>query len=178
MYRLRWLALMAWSMVEIWILRKPMVALDGVGVSNFRAWHWLDTDVKYMFAHGYFTFLDLARLRFGFQTEMRRVIYKMRLLPVACAQVFSYKKPIRNGQKFAITTRVVFWNSKRFYLANEFVAGGEIYATGLIQCVFRNKAGLVKCDDVLIEAGMPDRLPEISAPMAKAIADLEAAAEA
>ena len=76
-----------------------------------------------------------------------------------------YKRSLQCFQTFQLTTRIMGWDSKWFYIEQTFVREGQVHAVGFVKGLFRGPDGNVPTQVVLslLEEGIQSPLlpPEI-----------------
>lgn len=83
----------------------------------------------------YLSFLDMARLEHSIRTGIFRVFRQRGNFLVANIEI-SYFKSLLPFQKFTITTRVVGWDARYYYIRHDFRVENELYATACARMVF------------------------------------------
>ncbi|WP_061962076.1 acyl-CoA thioesterase [Demequina flava] len=79
---------------------------------------------------------------------------------VVAGQTITYRKELRLGQKFDLTTRVVGFDERWCYLEQRFMVGETVHAHALVRTRFLSKSGGSVAVEDLEEAlgGFPDHL--------------------
>lgn len=83
----------------------------------------------------YLNFLDAARLEHSIRTGLFSVFRRRGNFLVANIEI-SYLKSLLPFQPFTITTQVLGWDARYYYIRHEFRAEGELYATACARMVF------------------------------------------
>ena len=131
-------------------------------ILQFRAWPLIDTDFSRMFTHSYAAFMGLARWHLLFGSEFRALALRNKWAPIASAEVISYRKSVRAWQRFALETRVVFWDEARFYIEHVFVSNDVVCMRALVEGLVRGPLGVFHPNDVFGNTGFAGRPPAIS----------------
>ncbi|MBY0371721.1 thioesterase family protein [bacterium] len=112
----------------------------------------------------YFDFMDAARVdqvsRLGILGLMRRDGLSINL----GGQILRYRKPMKVFTRFTVSTKIIYWDDKFFYVEQKFEQNGIMKTEGLVQGCFRGKPGVVPPAELLKRAGLKierPALPEI-----------------
>lgn len=122
-----------------------------------------DIDVLMHMNNGrYFSMTDLARIDFMIRNKTVPKLRKHRVYPVVASAMIRFRKSLQLFTRFEITTRMIGWDDKFFYIVHHFKYRGEIYALSLIKaCCLRKSTGLMKPQDVLALLGVAIDSPPI-----------------
>jgi len=159
MYRLRFLRLI------FSCLFGKLQSLTSIFETRFFVIPFFDTDVLRMFTHTYSSYMALARWHCTFSSELRNTVLKYKCIPITIAETIDYKRSIKAFSRVKLTTRVLCWNEKSFYLEHQFLVNGDVYAIGFAEGLLRAPDGVKRPADIFKLAGMeqtsPDFPPEI-----------------
>lgn len=89
----------------------------------------------------YLTYADLGRTDLMMRSNIFNLIRKQGWYPVVAAETIQFKKSLKLGQKFTISTRILGWDEKSIYLEQRFTRGEVSVATALIDARFLSKKG-------------------------------------
>ena len=89
----------------------------------------------------YLTYADLGRTDLMLRSNVFSLIRKEGWYPVVAAETIQFKKSLKLGQKFTITTCVLGWDEKSVYLEQRYTRGSDWIATALIDARFLSKKG-------------------------------------
>lgn len=89
----------------------------------------------------YLTYADLGRTDLMLRSNIFNLIRKQGWYPVVAAETIQFKKSLKLGQKFTITTRILGWDEKSIYLEQRFTRDADWVATALIDARFLSKKG-------------------------------------
>ncbi|HEX4598968.1 MAG TPA: thioesterase family protein, partial [Burkholderiaceae bacterium] len=145
-------------------------------VLRFRAIPIFDTDVMRMFTHAYGRFMELGRWHLIYGSEFRRVALRNKWLPVTANEMLTYRRPLKAFQAFELSTALVFWDERRFYLEHVISSDNQIYATSIVGGVMRGPKGILHPNDVFREVGireMPGELSDDTSRRVKLLRDLQ-----
>lgn len=120
----------------------PVVTRHRVGLNDIDL-NWHLNNARYL------SFLDKARLEHSIRTGIFSVFRRRGNFLVANIEI-SYLKSLLPFQKFTITTRVLGWDARYYFIAHEFHADGELYATAAARMAFTEKGKRVEPKTVLV----------------------------
>lgn len=116
----------------------------------------------------YLQMMDVARTNYIADLGGFPLLKERRWYPVVAAQTVSYRRSLKLGQRFDITTSVVGWDERVIYLEQIFSRAGERCARGLVAGRFlsRGSSERVPAPEV-VEALAPGTLqPELPSDVA------------
>ena len=130
--------------------RRPRCALTGPCRTDFRVLP-NDLDVLGHMNNGaYLTIADLGRTDLLLRAGLFGPIRQRGWYPVVAAETIRFRRSLRPFQRYSITTRVLAWTARSFYLEQHFERRGETIAVALIDVRFlAGVAGPVATSDVL-----------------------------
>jgi acyl-CoA thioesterase FadM len=154
-YRLRFLILMVRCFFS-----RPRGLLDTYEL-KFRAIPFIDTDFSRLFTQTYSSFMGMARWHYIFSSQFKAVALKRRWAPVTTSETITYKKSIRVFEKVTLVTKLVCWDSRRFYLHHAFLVNGEERAFALVEGLLRGPEGHLNPKEVFQVMGLTSASPPI-----------------
>ena len=89
----------------------------------------------------YLQCMDVGRSNFLADLGAFPVLNARGWYPVVAAQTIKYRRSLRLGQRFEITTRVLGWDTRVVYLAQAFTRGQEQVALGIVAGRFLARDG-------------------------------------
>jgi len=139
-------------------------ALLDSGRIAFRVWP-NDCDINLHLNNGrYLTFMDLGRTHLLAQIGLLGKLLQNRWAPVLSAAEINYLRPIQPFQKFDLSTRLLTWDEKYFYMEQRFVVGGQLCAVALVKGLFLHRGKRVQSRAILaalhLDSTAPD-MPEV-----------------
>jgi len=104
---------------------------------TFRVWP-TDCDLNVHMNNGrYLTFMDLGRIHLIAQTGvLSRLLLRQRLQPMLAAAEISFVRALGPLQRFVLTTRVLAWDEKYFYIEQRFERAGTLRAVAIVKALF------------------------------------------
>lgn len=154
-YRLRFLRII----IQSFLSKKKPITEDLT--LTFWAIPFFDTDLSRLFTQTYNQYMGLARWNLVFNSEFRTAALKKGWVPVTTKETIKYKKSIRAFQKVTLTTRLLFWNEKRFYHEHVFSVKGEVKAICFLEGLLRSPKGILKPNEAFSELGVDLISPKI-----------------
>lgn len=151
-----------WMILRLW-LKPSGAALTETFRRPFRA---LPTDCDFnlhLTNSRYFSLLDVARIEHLARTKLLGPLLRRRWLPVLNATEITFIRPLPPLRRFDITTRIVTWDEKYFYLEQRFEAPGTLHAVSLARAAFLHRGELVPPSAVAALAGHDGEAPPCSA---------------
>ncbi|GEK08408.1 thioesterase family protein [Pseudoalteromonas sp. McH1-7] len=110
----------------------------------------------------YLAFMDLARTWMTERVGLFAAVMKRRWFPIVNATAITYIRDIKPLQKFTITTKVVGWDHKYFYIEQRFHSSRGLHAIAYVRGVFKRKGGIVTIEEMLEIAGFKGEAPILS----------------
>ncbi|CCQ09367.1 conserved protein of unknown function; putative thioesterase domain [Pseudoalteromonas luteoviolacea B = ATCC 29581] len=107
----------------------------------------------------YLAFMDLARTWLTEKVGLFGAIYKRRWFPIVNATAITYIRDIKPLQTFTVTTQLVGWDHKYFYISQKFHSERGLHAIAFIRGVFCRKQGIVPVEEMLDVAGFDGEAP-------------------
>lgn len=123
-----------WTYIRSWF--QTRASIFDTFVSEQRVWP-SDLDLLGHMNNGrYFTITDYVRLevliRSGLWTKMRKLGY----YPVLAGETAQFRKPLLPFQRYQVSTRMVGWDEKFFYVEHTFISARAVNALALMKiCV-------------------------------------------
>ena len=102
-----------------------------------------EADLKYVSNARYLLFMEIGRLELMLRTGVLKHARRSGWVPLVAAQTIRYQKPLRRFQRFTLTTHLVGWDDRWFYIEHTFEREGRLMAFGLARCCFRGRDGTV-----------------------------------
>lgn len=96
----------------------------------------------------YLNFLDMARLEHSIRTGIFRVFRQQGNFLVANIEI-SYFKSLLPFQRFTITTQVMGWDARYYYIRHDFRVDNELYASANARMVFTSHNKRANPNDIL-----------------------------
>lgn len=124
-------------------LRHRPLAVAEASELHFRVWPG-DLDFNLHFNDGrYLTLTNLGRVDFMQRSGVLKLAVKNRWAPVIAAAHIQYKRELRAFQRFRLTTRIVGWDEKWFYIVHEIHRGEKTACTVWLRGGLRQRGGMV-----------------------------------
>lgn len=115
----------------------------------FRVWP-TDCDLNLHMNNGrYLTLMDLGRIHLIGQMRLLRPLLARRWMPVLGAAEINFIRPLKPLQRFTLTTRLVTWDEKYFYIEQRFTAAHQLCAVATVRGLFVGARRAIPNADVL-----------------------------
>lgn len=126
----------------------------------YRVWPF-DCDINlHMTNARYFALCDLSRTYYIGQTGVLRKMIRRGWIPVVQSQVISYIKPINPFQRFRVSTQMVHWDDKYWYVVHKFHVGEKLCAVLQVRGVIVRGRKVIPMSDVIALTGKQVTSPE------------------
>ena len=111
----------------------------------------------------YLSFMDLARIELLGRMRVLRSLLRRGWRPIMGGATLTYRRSVMPFERFSVTSRVVAWDEKWFYIEHLLhKSDGTLSATGIVRMLLRGKSGSVTPREVLAVLGIGDmQSPEI-----------------
>ncbi|KMY68779.1 hypothetical protein AAU61_04035 [Desulfocarbo indianensis] len=138
--------------------------LETLAASRVRFLVWPnDIDTNFHLNNGrYLTLMDLGRWDLALRNGLMRLVFKNHWQPLAGGVAIRYRRPLPPFRPFELTTRLVGWDHKWFYLEQCFVQDGRAKARALVRLLFKAAQGNVPPADIARQLGYDGPDPELS----------------
>lgn len=118
--------------------RAPITDLTAEVRTPLRVWPQ-DLDGNLHLNNGrYLTLGDLGRFDLVARAGLLVTLYKRGWLPVLASATVRFRRSLGPLQKFHLTTRIVYWDEKWFYIEHRYEREEQVYATALVKAVFKH----------------------------------------
>jgi len=136
--------------------------LKMTGTSRIRLRVWPgDLDAMMHLNNGrYLSLMDLGRLDLGLRAGLVPLLRRRSWTPLLAAATVRYWRPLKLFTAFELTTRLVWWDEKWFYLQHGMWSGGHQAAQALAKLVIKGREGTVAPARVLAALGADPTPPE------------------
>ncbi len=96
-----------------------------------------DIDLNLHMNNGrYLSIMDLGRVDMMIRNGILSVILKRRWRPMVGAATIRYRRGLRPLSRYDLTTRIVCWDHKWFFMEQRFEQGGEVCAVAVVKGLF------------------------------------------
>jgi len=110
----------------------------------------------------YLAFMDLARTWMTEEIGLFKVVMKRRWFPIVNATAITYIRDIKPFESFKVSTQLVGWDHKYFYIEQKFTTDRGLHAIAYVRGVFKSKKGIVSVEDMLAAADFTGSAPVLS----------------
>jgi acyl-CoA thioesterase FadM len=122
-----------------------------------------DIDVlKHMNNGRYFSLMDLARIEFMIRNKFYYKLKQYKIYPVIASEMIRFKKSLLLFQRFQLTTRILGWDDKFFYIIHYFKKDNEVYALSVIKARMLQQTGnAISPQELLALVDFPQTSPQL-----------------
>jgi acyl-CoA thioesterase FadM len=139
--------------------------LEPLAFSRIRFLVWPnDIDTNLHLNNGrYLTLMDLGRWDLSIRTGLVPLVLKNKWQPLAGGVAIRYRRPLPPFKAYDLTTRLMCWDHKWFYMEQCFVQDGRAKSRALVRILFKGKNGNVPPAEIGQALGHSGQSPEIPA---------------
>lgn len=124
-----------------------------------------DLDFNWHLNNGrYLTLFDLGRMDLVMRCGMIGPMWTHKWFPVLASATVRFRREVPAFAKVELTTRIVHWDEKWFWIEHRLEQDGSVVARGMVKGLFRGPEGNVPVRRLMqetgVDAGMPDA-PEL-----------------
>jgi acyl-CoA thioesterase FadM len=146
-------------------LTAPRQAPDALIITRLRVWPQ-DLDLNLHLNNGrYLTLMDLGRYDLVLKAGLFPLMRRERWFAVLAGGGIKFRRSLGPFQAFDLTTQIIHWDEKWFYILHEFVRDGDVYARALVKGLFRGPEGNVPVQRLIAALGLtsaaPSTVPEL-----------------
>ena len=155
----RYVLQVLWCLARSW--NKPRVGpLDEVR-TTFRVWPG-DLDTNLHVNNGrYLTVMDFGRFDLLVRSGLGRLVWKHRWAPVLASAMIRWRRELRPFQRYVVSTRVVGWDERWFFIEQKFLSGDVVAAQAVVRGTFLQKGRSVSPGEIFGRLGAPPQSPEL-----------------
>lgn len=105
----------------------------------------------------YFSFADLARFYATAEMGLMGALYRRKWFAVVNASEIVFIRPILPLQTFEVSTEMIYWDEKYYYMEHQYKVKNKLCATAMIRGTFLHGKKVVPCHKVMELGGFnPD----------------------
>lgn len=104
----------------------------------------------------YLSIMDLGRLDLIARCGLGRLALQQHWVPMVGSATICYRRPLKLFQRFTLRTRIVYWDDKWFYLAQQFESDDKIVSSAHIKGLLRGRHGNIAPQTALGLLGFGD----------------------
>jgi len=153
--------------------RRKNLSISSESILRLTCMPW-DCVLRYMGNDRFFAFMDLGRVDLLCRLGWLKVVLRQKWHPFVVTSFIQYRYPVRIFQTVTVHTRIVFWDSRFFWMEHELRQGGKVHASAISKNVAITSKGVVSTSLIffmLKEKTGPLDLPE----KVRIVNDLDAA---
>ena len=139
--------------------------MHDASILEFRVWP-NDLDLNRHMNNGrYLTVMDLGRIDLIGRMGLLATVRDQRWFPVLGSAVIRYHRPLGLMDRYTLTTRIVGWDEKWFYLSQVFTREGKLVASAYTKGLLRAPGRSVPTGEVLAAVGVTEPPPVLTEPI-------------
>lgn len=116
---------------------------------SFRTWPH-DLDINLHMNNGrYLTLMDLGRMQLMARLGLFGSIFTKGWMPVIGFVHMRFRRSLAPFQAFTLSTRLVAWDEKWFYIEQKFTCEDELMAVGFVKGLIRSRKGNIPVTKLL-----------------------------
>jgi acyl-CoA thioesterase FadM len=121
-----------------------------------------DVEATFMNNGRYLTLMDLGRFALTLRAGYLPIVAKRRWTPVVGGVLIQFKRSLRIGTAFELSTRVACWDDKAFFFEQWFEQQGELRARALVRALFLGPRGAIPSAEVVNAGGFDITSPPLA----------------
>lgn len=124
--------------------------LGPLDTSHIRFLVWPnDIDTNFHLNNGrYLTLMDLGRWHLALRTGLVGLAIKNRWQPLAGGVAIRFRRPLPPFKTYEMTTRLMCWDHKWFYMEQRFMQDGRAKARALVRILFKGAGGNIPPEEI------------------------------
>ncbi|MFC7301931.1 thioesterase family protein [Cognatiluteimonas weifangensis] len=119
-----------------------------------------DIDVTKLTDDRYAAIMDLGRLDLALRTGLAGAMIRRKWAPLASFATIRFRYPLRAFQRYALRTRIIYWDDGAFCFRQTFERNGRTLATGYVNATLLGPTGPVSPDEILAAGRGPVARPD------------------
>jgi len=131
------------------IFRRRKLAIAHESVLKLTCMPW-DCVLKYLGNDRFYSFMDLGRVDLLFRLGWARAVLKEKWNPFVVTSYIQYRYPVRMFQRVTVHTKLIYWDSRFFWMEHEIKHNGRTLASALSKNVARNRRGIVSTSLIFV----------------------------
>jgi len=112
-----------------------------------------DVEAVHMNNGRYVTLMDLGRFALTVRGGYLPILVRRRWVPVVASVMVRFSRSIRVSTTFDLSTRIVCWDARYFFVEQWFEQGGDVRARGFVKALFKGPRGPVGSEELLRAGG-------------------------
>ena len=134
-----------WIRILVTLMRSPLQ--PRVGATDVLRTRMIvgptEADLRYVGNARYLLFMEIGRLELMLRTGILRHARRKHWTPLVVSQNIRYVSPLRRFQRFTLSTHLVAWDERWFFIEHTIERHGRLAAFGVAKCCFRGPEGVV-----------------------------------
>lgn len=153
---------LAWTVLRV-LFQSRISPVDPAGM-RFRVLP-NDLDLNFHMNNGrYCQIMDLGRIHMIGRQGLLQVLFRRRWRAIVASETIQFRRSLKIFDTYDLTTRVVGWDEKSFYVEQRFVSRGKLVALAYVKGLFigkntRSLNAIISPIEVLREIGYSEASP-------------------
>ncbi len=142
--------------------RRQNLAITDESVLELTCMPW-DCVLRYLGNDRFYAFMDLGRVDLLFRLGWARAVLKKKWNPFVVTSYIQYRCPVGMFQKVTVHTKLIYWDSRFFWMEHEIKQNDTTLASALSKNAARSRRGIVSTSlifFILSESSDPPNCPE------------------
>lgn len=97
----------------------------------------------------YLSLMDIGRLDHMIRCNVFSKLHRNKIYPVVASEMIRFRKSLKLFQHAKLTTQIMGWDDKFFYVAHHFTSRNQLYALGLIKASFLKNGKSLNTSEIL-----------------------------
>lgn len=119
----------------------------------------IDVEAKRMNNGRYLTMMDLGRFALVVRAGYVPILAKNRWYPLVTGVMIRFRRALCVGTRYDLTTRLVCWDDRSFFLEQRFTQGGETQAEAWVKSRFMGPRGALRSGELVRAGGLDEASP-------------------
>jgi acyl-CoA thioesterase FadM len=109
----------------------------------------------------YLALMDVGRVDLILRTGMWRTMWQNHWQAVIAGSIVRYRRPLKPFQRMQMTSRLIGWDEKWFYIDHRIAAGAALACQAMVRGAFIGAEGILAPVILAKAMGVPDTPPEL-----------------
>jgi acyl-CoA thioesterase FadM len=126
-------------------------------------WVWpTDIDLYFHLNNGaYLTMMDIGRYQLALRTGLFSVMWRRKTWPLLGGSIVRYRRDLKVFQRVCLTTRLVGWEGKWFFVEQRFERDDVVHAAAVHKVVMRKAGQSLPFAEIAEELGVSPTSPTV-----------------
>lgn len=121
----------------------------------------IDVEAKRMNNGRYLTMMDLGRFALIVRAGYVPILARNRWYPLVTGVMIRFRRALCVGTRYDLTTRLVCWDERSFFLEQRFTQRGEVQAEAWVKTRFMGPGGSLRSEELVRAGGLDPTSPAV-----------------